>query len=65
MHNQKGMHDLSLYSDPFAVDNSNCCKTAQYCLMQIFVHRYPDFAWLKGVQVKGVLDWDFVHRGRI
>jgi len=62
---QDPVHNLPLHPNSTAVDDSNFLKPAFNRLKQILLHNRLNLAWLKGMQVNGILNRDFMHRSRI
>ena len=56
------MDDLALHADTSAVDDPDFSKAALNRLIEVFLHNNVDLAWLEGVQVDEVFDWNVVHR---
>jgi hypothetical protein len=65
MFGEQGAHNLSLDPDTAAVNDPDFRKFALHGLIKVFLNHDLDFPGLESMQVDGVLNWDFVHRGRI
>ena len=59
---QHRVDDLALHAGAAAVDDPDLPKTPLNRLIKILLDNNVDLAWLEGVQVDGVLDWNVVHR---
>jgi hypothetical protein len=59
---QDRMDNLALHAGAPAVDDPDLPKTPLNRLVEVFLDNTVDLAWLKGVQVDGVFDWNVMHK---